>query len=1461
MAPITPYEQGIVGTFPKESKEFSSPRPDTSFGTALSGLGDLINTGFQGWADINKYEREREMLERFKKAQQDSVNEGMVLLDQATRAPTPAGTTLPAIRMPGTPGGPATGGTSTGLGNVGAGAIGGAGASGLPTLSYTDEGTTMAVPRREPVTVPATIETPPLDLVPGPGTAGIPAATAQGKPIPPGVLQGMARIDKMAQASRQGKFDDIAFTAELQAIVQDVTSKNPGFAVDIHQYAKSALGFDPLMAQRTAIQRTLEQVYGKQADAQKDWIRYVDSHEQYVPPELRAQALDPSVMSDPAKQTQFRILFGTFRFQEHHKSQAKQDIELAAARNKLDEEGAIAHFHKLVAPTVREIYTGATFALGNRRVGFENLRQTVDVIQQQYGGKLPKELQQDMANVLAQMERAIDTAGARVLSDPTLSPYFKSNSQIANIMDRYKIELNTIKQQIGADNLYLATNMLNSATGMKEMIMVEALKHPVYRDFYILSTVGGAAAPRLIEDYFKADQSQTKYTDALRALDTLNKMDLFTSNPARANNLYEFMQRHNIVAPTAGETREGRNARASFAVSQIQFPQQVLISPNAGDAERLAAARHLSDPANLNFIDMFNKDQRSQIWSTIYTPATIDAVQMVGTQNLPVWIQFTRTGDQIFRHIYNQNIGEIRKAIDDTGRTNLRWNEDTQQIDYTFTRRFQQPYRNPWIASSYVRPIGIDAKQAIDNFNVALKTYGHLLMRQDINLTADYLKEYLGIDFGLETIGGKGTTSTATTTPPTATAEAPAPLTPVPQVESAVTQGPAAAPAEAPVEQAIRERSTTPMEIPTGAPFAEEATRGRNIQQAPAQRAISGAVDTSGTIPMRGQRLPPEIRSKVLNFAEQAGLPEGFLDSVIHIESGGDPNRIKGSYKGLGQLSDAQFRKYGPKGGNIFNADDNLAATTNKFVDMANNFNRKYGRAPTATELYLAHQQGEGGLAAHMRNPDGLAWENMASTAEGRRKGDAWAKRAIWGNVPDDVKSQYDLNTMTSQDFMNMWGRKLLGGAMRRQGGGRQSSIPFEEGNTQLALDKLPDVPSPPIAPTNPFPTGPLGPFYNREVASDATDIPVAGQQYAMSARGPFERTDRPGRPSGEGGGGLSPGYQARETVEGAAVKTTDGRIVQGPSHAEIVLGLSSKDLRKAQDGFVTSSGRFISQEEAIAIVNRTGQPTTPRFNPNRRGLISEDLPTKPKQEEASEHPMDRGVVRFLKWLTGDTRTSQTTIENKTELRGLYPSNLDVDDSRRYDLSYGDPSAPYLTAGKASINTIPIQNVPAWFNKDIKRGVAQLPVDDELSDTLHRAWLASRNSAISQLGFDISKTHISPKSEERLTINGFYDPNKDQFWSDTKVEGNLVHESFHRGLEILREQGIKIPISRNAEEYLVRALMDKYFPDLEYSRPSAGRAAKEQIEVARRMKDQLPLDEIENLAAQYIAKKRPMGPR
>jgi hypothetical protein len=51
----------------------------------------------------------------------------------------------------------------------------------------------------------------------------------------------------------------------------------------------------------------------------------------------------------------------------------------------------------------------------------------------------------------------------------------------------------------------------------------------------------------------------------------------------------------------------------------------------------------------------------------------------------------------------------------------------------------------------------------------------------------------------------------------------------------------------------------------------------------------------------------------------------------------------------------------------------------------------------------------------------------MHDTSEGMKNGEAWAKRAIWGNMTKEMKAQFPkgVESVTSADFVRLWAERF----------------------------------------------------------------------------------------------------------------------------------------------------------------------------------------------------------------------------------------------------------------------------------------------------------------------------------------------------------------------------------------------------------------------------------------------------
>jgi hypothetical protein len=162
-----------------------------------------------------------------------------------------------------------------------------------------------------------------------------------------------------------------------------------------------------------------------------------------------------------------------------------------------------------------------------------------------------------------------------------------------------------------------------------------------------------------------------------------------------------------------------------------------------------------------------------------------------------------------------------------------------------------------------------------------------------------------------------------------------------------------------------------------------------------------------------------------------------LMSAIKQIESGGDPHSTtkSGTYKGLYQLSDKQFRDYGGQG-DIYDPAENTRVGALVIADEAKNLSKALGRPVTPDEVYLAHQQGFGGATEHLTHPERPAWQSMYATAEGRHRGEGWARQAIHDNLPSSLRGRAD--SITSGEFAELWRDKY-------------NHFAGEDGNTRTA--------------------------------------------------------------------------------------------------------------------------------------------------------------------------------------------------------------------------------------------------------------------------------------------------------------------------------------------------------------------------------------------------------------------------
>ena len=170
--------------------------------------------------------------------------------------------------------------------------------------------------------------------------------------------------------------------------------------------------------------------------------------------------------------------------------------------------------------------------------------------------------------------------------------------------------------------------------------------------------------------------------------------------------------------------------------------------------------------------------------------------------------------------------------------------------------------------------------------------------------------------------------------------------------------------------------------------------------------------------------------------ARKAGIDPSIMLAMAHIETGGSfDERAKNpgsSASGLFQFMKGTRGRYGLDGNTVFDARKNAAAGARMLNENRAFFRKRFGREPSAGELYLMHQQGAGGASALLSNPNALAIDVLTRAHNGNRRLAAEIIRKNGGRM-DMSAGQFSSRWINKGDALQV----AYGGYANRPIGGR----------------------------------------------------------------------------------------------------------------------------------------------------------------------------------------------------------------------------------------------------------------------------------------------------------------------------------------------------------------------------------------------------------------------------------------
>lgn len=158
------------------------------------------------------------------------------------------------------------------------------------------------------------------------------------------------------------------------------------------------------------------------------------------------------------------------------------------------------------------------------------------------------------------------------------------------------------------------------------------------------------------------------------------------------------------------------------------------------------------------------------------------------------------------------------------------------------------------------------------------------------------------------------------------------------------------------------------------------------------------------------------VAAGVRQAAAEGGVSGDLMVRIAQTESGLNPQarNPRSSAAGTFQFTDGTWEAMG--GGDKFDEALNARRGVQLVLDNKAALRRALGRDPTDAELYLAHQQGAGGAAALLRDPERNAVEALADMPKVSR---ASALQRIVNNGGRE--------DMTAGEFAQMWSRRFDG--------------------------------------------------------------------------------------------------------------------------------------------------------------------------------------------------------------------------------------------------------------------------------------------------------------------------------------------------------------------------------------------------------------------------------------------------
>jgi hypothetical protein len=372
-----------------------------------------------------------------------------------------------------------------------------------------------------------------------------------------------------------------------------------------------------------------------------------------------------------------------------------------------------------------------------------------------------------------------------------------------------------------------------------------------------------------------------------------------------------------------------------------------------------------------------------------------------------------------------------------------------------------------------------------------------------------------------------------------------------------------------------------------------------------------------------------------------------------------------------------------------------------------------------------------------------------------------------------------------------------------------------------------------------------------------------------------------------------------------------------------MTVGIDGKTyiLPTVYDGKLLSDDAAIEKAKTLGLDKfpsyATEEEASARYN-KMHDYMDRDTEFYQKNKDLPER-IERQAMGWLNGLLNKDKPTVVQPAAPTNM-GTFPSDEQAEFARSNGFGYGSVAEPYINGqtarvygdvsavyGGKKLAVFTARSAAGSKISDILEAVndstKNIGVDltkpenrdlrDRIGYTYAKTAIAVEANPIAKLGFDPKRilvdTEIGRAGE--VNIGGLYGPKQDAIYTNLVGPGNMVHESIHRGLKLLRDRAAGVGIWEKheprpelaellaklprPEELVIRYMMVKYAGDVENEkRPAEGRLSGNEVGAEQRAaaikafddsffgKERVAtVEKVMKEAQKLIMEKRPGGPR